>query len=175
MMTLSLAMVARKKSPADGMSFWWPTQSQCCEKMRFCSSAKISGEIRYFCARVLAPLGSVRTLAENSSFVDVVTRCSIILTVVEFPAKPQLMFLREKRAILSALMTATTGISMISSAANFGDDVTFLNNHVDVIVLSNKESLARVALVPAWQGRVMTSSAEGESGQSFGWINRELI
>jgi hypothetical protein len=64
---------------------------------------------------------------------------------------------------------------MISSAANFGDDVTFLNNHVDVIVLSNKESLARVALVPAWQGRVMTSSAEGESGQSFGWINRELI
>lgn len=72
-------------------------------------------------------------------------------------------------------MTATTAISMISSAANFGDDVTFLNGYTDVIVLSNKESLARVAVVPAWQGRVMTSSAEGDSGQSFGWLNRQLI
>jgi hypothetical protein len=63
----------------------------------------------------------------------------------------------------------------ISSAANFGDDVSFLNSHTAVIVLSNKETLAKIAVVPAWQGRVMTSSAEGDSGQSFGWINRELI
>jgi len=72
-------------------------------------------------------------------------------------------------------MIAATGIPQISSAANFGDDVAFLNQRTEVIVLSNKETAAKVAVVPAWQGRVMTSSAEGDSGQSFGWINRELI
>ena len=34
---------------------------------------------------------------------------------------------------------------------------------------------AKVALVPAWQGRVMTSTMGGDTGPSFGWINRELI
>ena len=28
---------------------------------------------------------------------------------------------------------------------------------------------------PAYQGRVMTSTAEGDGGMSFGWINNELI
>jgi hypothetical protein len=62
-----------------------------------------------------------------------------------------------------------------TSAANFGEDIAFLKQHTDVIVLTNKESGAKVAVVPAWQGRVMTSSADGDSGLSFGWINRELI
>jgi Family of unknown function (DUF6786) len=63
----------------------------------------------------------------------------------------------------------------IASAANFGEDIAFLNSHTEVVVLTNKESAAKVAVVPAWQGRVMTSSADGDSGHSFGWINRELI
>ena len=62
-----------------------------------------------------------------------------------------------------------------TSAANFGEDIAFLKQHTDVIVLTNKESGAKVAVVPAWQGRVMTSSADGDSELSFGWINRELI
>jgi hypothetical protein len=32
-----------------------------------------------------------------------------------------------------------------------------------------------VAVVPAWQGRVITSSAAGAEGASFGWINRGLV
>jgi hypothetical protein len=62
-----------------------------------------------------------------------------------------------------------------TSAANFGEDIAFLKQHTDVIVLTNKESSAKVAVVPAWQGRVMTSGADGDSGLSFGWINRECI
>jgi hypothetical protein len=85
------------------------------------------------------------------------------------------MLRRNKRAYLLTLMIAAIGLPHISSAASFGADVAFLNTHTEVIVLSNKESPAKVAVVPAWQGRVMTSSAEGDSGQSFGWINRELI
>src|SRR5215470_10496001 len=71
-------------------------------------------------------------------------------------------------------MISATHLGM-ASAANFAEDVAFLNSHTDVIVLTNKESSAKVAVVPAWQGRVMTSSADGDSGLSFGWINRELI
>jgi hypothetical protein len=43
------------------------------------------------------------------------------------------------------------------------------------VVLSDKRGMAKVAVSPAWQGRVMTSTAEGDGGLSFGWINRELI
>jgi hypothetical protein len=85
------------------------------------------------------------------------------------------MLRRNKHAFFLTFMIAGTSTPQISSAANFGDEVSFLNSHTEVIVLSNKESPAKVAVVPAWQGRVMTSSAEGDSGQSFGWINRELI
>jgi hypothetical protein len=96
------------------------------------------------------------------------------LTAVAIPAKAQLVVRQNKDAFLLTFMIAATHAGMVS-AANFGEDVAFLNSHADVIVLSNKESSAKVAVVPAWQGRVMTSSAEGDSGLSFGWINRELI
>ena len=42
-------------------------------------------------------------------------------------------------------------------------------------MLSDSKGLAKVAVSPAWQGRVMTSTAGGDAGLSFGWINRELI
>ncbi len=60
-------------------------------------------------------------------------------------------------------------------AGSYGDDVAFLKRHTQVVELSDREGRARVALVPAWQGRVMTSTASGPAGQSFGWLNRELI
>ncbi len=60
-------------------------------------------------------------------------------------------------------------------AADFGEDVAFLKQYTEVIVLSDSRGEAKVALSPAWQGRVMTSTAGGDAGLSFGWINRELI
>jgi len=55
----------------------------------------------------------------------------------------------------------------------FADDVALMKKHFDVIVL--REGDARVAVAPALQGRVMTSSAAGDNGPGFGWINREFI
>lgn len=55
----------------------------------------------------------------------------------------------------------------------FGDDVKFLKKHTEVVILS--DAGGRVAVLPQLQGRVMTSSAEGEAGLSYGWINRELV
>jgi hypothetical protein len=72
-------------------------------------------------------------------------------------------------------ITAMTLIPHSAAGANFGDDIAFLKKHTDPIVLSDKAGQAKVALVPAWQGRVMTSTTNGDAGPSFGWINRELI
>jgi len=58
---------------------------------------------------------------------------------------------------------------------NFSQDVLFLMMHTEVVLLSDESGNAQVAIAPAWQGRVMTSTAQGDKGQSFGWINRELI
>lgn len=57
--------------------------------------------------------------------------------------------------------------------SSFDDDLDFLRGHVDVAVLEN--GAARMAVVPAYQGRVMTSTAGGIGGMSFGWINRPVI
>jgi hypothetical protein len=73
----------------------------------------------------------------------------------------------------SSLMAAFTPTAL--HAASFGDDVAFLQKHTPIIVLSDRSGNAKVALSSAWQGRVMTSSAQGDTGMSFGWINRELI
>ena len=61
------------------------------------------------------------------------------------------------------------------AGGTFGDDVAFLKKHVAVVVLSNKTGSAKVAVVPAMQGRVMTSTDGGDAGMSYGWINRDLI
>jgi hypothetical protein len=57
----------------------------------------------------------------------------------------------------------------------FGDDIKFLKKHTDVVVLSDASGDGRVAVLPKMQGRVMTSTADGTGGLSFGWINRELV
>ncbi len=73
------------------------------------------------------------------------------------------------------LMTASATMAQASDAPTFGDDVAFLRSHTDVIVLSDARGQAKVALAPAWQGRVMTSTARNDAGRSFGWVNRDLI
>ena len=55
----------------------------------------------------------------------------------------------------------------------FAADVAFLSAHLpDLVVLRRGD--ARVAVAPAYQGRVMTS-AVAEGGASFGWIHRARI
>ncbi|MGC1391296.1 MAG: DUF6786 family protein [Bacteroidales bacterium] len=49
----------------------------------------------------------------------------------------------------------------------------FLKKHTTIVELRNGNSA--ITLVPSWQARVMTSTAEGDQGFSFGWINRTLI
>ena len=57
----------------------------------------------------------------------------------------------------------------------FPQDVAFLEKHVEVITLGQGPGKPKVAIVPAYQGRVMTSTVGGSKSPSHGWINRELI
>jgi hypothetical protein len=57
----------------------------------------------------------------------------------------------------------------------FKDEVEFLKKHAAVILLADETGTRQVAIVPAYQGRIMTSTADGPGGTSFGWVNRELI
>ena len=57
----------------------------------------------------------------------------------------------------------------------FKDDLAFLKAHTQVVVLAGADGQAQVAVNPDLQGRVMTSSAAGPDGLSFGWIGREAI
>lgn len=59
---------------------------------------------------------------------------------------------------------------------SYGYDLKFMKSHqMALIELTDTASKARVVVVPGLQGRVMTSSANGHEGKSFGWINYKLI
>jgi hypothetical protein len=62
---------------------------------------------------------------------------------------------------------------MEDTPSNFGEDVAFLGKHTDLIVLRRGD--AAVVVAPAYQGRVMTSTATGDGGSSYGWLNYKLI
>jgi len=83
----------------------------------------------------------------------------------------------KRNAVIATILVMSTAASLThrAGAASFGDDAAFLKGHTDLIVLSDEKGLAKVAVAPAWQGRVMTSTAGADAGPSFGWINRELI
>lgn len=58
----------------------------------------------------------------------------------------------------------------------YGSDVDFFKGkNIKTIELKNEGSEASVLIIPEYQGRVMTSSVNGNDGLSFGWINYKLI
>ena len=68
-------------------------------------------------------------------------------------------------------------IHMEHRKGTFGFDLQFLKKyHKDLILLGDgSDAGAQIIILPAYQGRVMTSTADGNGGMSFGWINYDLI
>lgn len=56
---------------------------------------------------------------------------------------------------------------------SYDEEVAFLRKHTEIIELGTGDT--RLAIAPAYQGRVMTSTATGGKGTGFGWINPEVI
>jgi hypothetical protein len=85
---------------------------------------------------------------------------------------------RDRRTVRAGRATLAAAALLAGAAAHaaersFDEDVAFLRKHADVVLLQDAAGGARVAVVPAWQGRVMTSTAGGAS--SYGWSNDALI
>ena len=58
----------------------------------------------------------------------------------------------------------------------YAKDAAFLQQHgIEYKELVSADGQSVVMVVPAWQGRVMTSSATGSEGDSYGWINYRFI
>lgn len=64
----------------------------------------------------------------------------------------------------------------VFSPGTYGYDIEFLKAHqIECIELKDSGSNAGLLVVPKLQGRVMTSTANGAEGKSFGWINYKLF
>ncbi len=61
----------------------------------------------------------------------------------------------------------------LGDKGTYGYDVQFMSKYHDVVEL--KRGKAAILIVPDFQGRVMTSTCDGDAGFSFGWINHDLI
>lgn len=85
--------------------------------------------------------------------------------------------------IKSHILIVAIGVGLLTGCGNSGtrpaepfafeQDLALLEEHTDVIVLKSGER--RVAVVPQYQGRVMTSTTDVRSNTSFGWLNDEAI
>ena len=54
---------------------------------------------------------------------------------------------------------------------SFGYDLNFLQQHDSVIVLKSNNDNAQIIISPKYQAKVFTSTANGNDGFSFGWVN----
>lgn len=63
----------------------------------------------------------------------------------------------------------------VMKKGSFGYDLEFLQNYDSVIVLKNASGQAQVIVSAKYQGKVFTSTAEGLSGKSFGWVNYDAF
>lgn len=59
--------------------------------------------------------------------------------------------------------------------STFQGDVDFLEKYTNILVLQDASGNGKVAVSAALQGRVMTSTSEGNDGLSYGWINKEVF
>lgn len=77
---------------------------------------------------------------------------------------------------LLLIMLTSCGHTTNQAIGTYGYDLDFFKtNKIDFVELTDSTSQSKVLIVPVYQGRVMTSTADGSNGRSFGWINHELI
>lgn len=76
----------------------------------------------------------------------------------------------------ATIMVASCSGNKDLKMGSYAYDAKFLNDHgIDYTELVSEDGMSRVMIVPSWQGRVMTTSASGNEGDSYGWINYRFI
>lgn len=76
----------------------------------------------------------------------------------------------------NALQTENKNADTSYAKGTYGYDASFLKKHTKkVLELSSYDGQSKVLLSADYQGRVITSTATGDSGTSFGWMKYDLI
>jgi hypothetical protein len=76
---------------------------------------------------------------------------------------------------LCAACSASGPSTSPAGTAPFPSDLAFLRQHTDIVLLTDPSGAAQIAVAPAYQGRVMTSTTGGTAAPSFGWIGRAAV
>lgn len=72
--------------------------------------------------------------------------------------------------------TILAGCTAQAPEGSYGFDRQFFAEQgIETVELSSEDGNSRVLMVPAYQGRVMTSTTGGNKGLSYGWINHKYI
>lgn len=77
--------------------------------------------------------------------------------------------------LIVLLMIVPCLVGCAGAAGLYKNDLAILKQHSDAIELADSTGRGRVAVVPQYQGRVMTSTLAGPEGKSLGWINPAAI
>lgn len=78
--------------------------------------------------------------------------------------------------LAAALLCGCTGNKNEYQMGTYGYDLDFIKKqNIEVLELSSDDGQSKVMVIPAWQGRVLTTTSAGNEGDSYGWINYRLI
>ena len=79
-----------------------------------------------------------------------------------------------KPVALVAALCCVMGCNKNYEMGTYGYDAAYFAKHkIDFVELVDGNS--KVMVIPAWQGRVQTSTTDGNEGTSFGWTNYRFI
>jgi hypothetical protein len=82
---------------------------------------------------------------------------------------------RLKILLLGSIYVILISCSNKHPEGSFGYDLNFLQQHQEVIILKENNGKSQLIVIPEYQGRVMTSTANGLAGESYGWVNYDLV
>ena len=69
------------------------------------------------------------------------------------------------------MKTPVTNTADSTAKGTFAYDLNFLKAKDSVLVLKNDEGTGQIIVSPGYQAKVFTSTANGLTGKSFGWVN----
>jgi len=76
----------------------------------------------------------------------------------------------------SGTKTSTATLHPVATQGTYAYDANFLKQYTKkVLELHDKDNRSKILLSGDYQGRVMTSTATGDTGTSYGWVNYKLI
>ena len=77
-------------------------------------------------------------------------------------------------ALAAAVLCCCVGCNKKYEMGTYGYDVAYFAKHgIGIVELVDGRS--KVMVIPAWQGRVQTSTTDGNEGTSYGWTNFRFI